>query len=296
MIIGTRGSALALAQTRTVVSQLAVLFPDLEAEVKEIKTVGDRVTDRPLSALGGYGAFTKELDQRIVAGEIDAAVNSLKDMPVDLTPGTELAAVLPRGPVEDILLSKIPLEQLPPGAVVGSSSVRRRSMLLWRRPDLQVRDLRGNVPTRIRKWKEGEYDAIVLAKAGLVRLGIEEGGFALDPAVFTPAVGQGAIAVVCAAGGPSAQILRNLDDWRTHVEVDAERYILRALGGGCSVPIGVWATTEGAQLRVRGSVLASEPSRSVFIDRRVPLDALSDGLTSIADELRPALGGDDSAR
>ena len=148
MIIGTRGSALALAQTRTVVEMLALRCPNTAIEVKEVKTIGDRVTDRPLSSLGGYGAFTKELDQRIVAGEIDAAVNSLKDMPVDLTPGTELAAILPRGPVEDLLLSKMPLEQLPSGAVVGSSSVRRRSMLLRKRPDLEIRDLRGNVPTR----------------------------------------------------------------------------------------------------------------------------------------------------
>ena len=174
MIIGTRGSALALAQTALVVKELERRCPGVELEVREIRTVGDRVTDRPLSSLGGYGAFTKELDQRIVSGEVDIAVNSLKDMPVDLTPGTELAAVLPRAPVEDVLLSKVPLDELPKGAVVGSSSVRRRSLLLWKRPDLEVRDLRGNVPTRIRKWKEGEYDAIVLARAGILRLGITE--------------------------------------------------------------------------------------------------------------------------
>jgi hydroxymethylbilane synthase len=138
MIIGTRGSALALAQTRTVVTQIALRCPDQEVEIKEVKTIGDRVTDRPLASLGGYGAFTKELDQRIIAGEIDAAVNSLKDMPVDLTPGTQLVAVLPRGPVEDVLLSKSPLSELPPGAVVGSSSVRRRSLIKWKRPDLEA--------------------------------------------------------------------------------------------------------------------------------------------------------------
>ncbi len=145
MRIGTRGSELALAQTRTVVTGIAMCCPDMEIEVSEIRTVGDRVTDRPLSTLGGYGAFTKELDQRILDDEIDAAVNSLKDMPVDLTPGTALAAVLPRGPVEDILLSSQPLEKLPSGAVVGSSSVRRSSMIRAKRPDLVVKDLRGNV-------------------------------------------------------------------------------------------------------------------------------------------------------
>ncbi|MBI0584283.1 MAG: hydroxymethylbilane synthase [Methanomassiliicoccus sp.] len=296
MIIGTRGSALALAQTRTVVQQLAMRRPDLGIEVREFKTVGDRVTDRPLASLGGYGAFTKELDQRIVVGEIDAAVNSLKDMPVDLTPGTELAAVLPRGPVEDILLSKVPLEKLPRGAIVGSSSVRRRSMLLWKRPDLDVRDLRGNVPTRIRKWKEGQYDAIILARAGLVRLKIEEEHHVLDPEVFIPAVGQGAIAIVCAAGSEHLSALRQLNDPRTRTEVEAERFILRALGGGCSVPIGVWATMQGQELRVRGSVISSVRSESVFIDRTMPLDRREEGLTEMAEAMRPAAGRCDLAR
>ena len=290
MIIGTRGSALALAQTRMVVKQLASLCPELGVEVREIKTTGDRVTDRPLASLGGYGAFTKELDQRIVDGEIDAAVNSLKDMPVDLTPGTELAAVLQRGPVEDVLLSKVPLEDLPPGAVVGSSSVRRRSILQWKRPDLEVRDLRGNVPTRIRKWKEGEYDAIILAKAGLVRLGIEVQHFVLDPGVFTPAVGQGAIAVVCAAGSKHLRCLHQLDDAKTRVEVDAERCVLRALGGGCSVPIGVWATLDGNELRVRGSVVTEVRSESIFIDRTIPLDRKEEGLKEMAEAMLPAVG------
>ncbi|MDW5562482.1 MAG: hydroxymethylbilane synthase [Methanomassiliicoccus sp.] len=296
MIIGTRGSALALAQTTMVVWELGRCSPEVDIEVREIKTIGDRVTDRPLASLGGYGAFTKELDQRIVSGEIDAAVNSLKDMPVDLTPGTELAAVLPRGPVEDILLSRYPLEDLPKGAVVGSSSVRRRSMLLWKRPDLEVRDLRGNVPTRIRKWKDGEYDAIVLARAGLSRLGIEERGFTLDPEVFIPAVGQGAIAVVCAAGSQHLPILRRLDDERTRTEVEAERFVLRALGGGCSVPIGVWASKQGNALRVRGSVVSEAPPERAFVDRTIPLDNLKEGLTAIAEILGPVVGGCDVGR
>jgi len=296
MIIGTRGSALALAQTRIVSAMLEERCPGMSIEVREVRTMGDRVTDRPLASLGGYGAFTKELDQRILAGEIDAAVNSLKDMPVDLTPGTELAAVLPRGPVEDVLLSNVPLDELPAGAVVGSSSVRRRSILLWRRPDLDVRDLRGNVPTRIRKWKSGEYDAIVLARAGLVRLGIEERYHILDPEVFTPAVGQGAIAIVCAAGSEHLPCLRLLDDRKTRMEVEAERFILRALGGGCSVPIGVWATLQGNALRVRGSVITDRPSDNVFVDRTVPLDSLEEGLTAIAEVMRPAVRGCGLAR
>lgn len=291
MIIGTRGSALALAQTALVVKGLERHCAELKLEVREIKTVGDRVTDRPLASLGGYGAFTKELDQRIVSGEIDIAVNSLKDMPVDLTPGTELAAVLPRAPVEDVLLSKVPLEELPEGAVVGSSSVRRRSLLLWKRPDLKVRDLRGNVPTRIRKWKEGEFDAIVLARAGLFRLGIREQFYVLDPETFTPAAGQGAIAVVCASGSEHLPCLGRLDDHGTRMAVEAERTILRALGGGCSVPIGVWAVLQGDELRVRGSVISEVPAESVFVDRTVPLEGMKEGLAAIAEELRPAVRG-----
>lgn len=296
MIIGTRGSALALAQTALVVKELERRCPGVELEVREIRTVGDRVTDRPLSSLGGYGAFTKELDQRIVSGEVDIAVNSLKDMPVDLTPGTELAAVLPRAPVEDVLLSKVPLDELPKGAVVGSSSVRRRSLLLWKRPDLEVRDLRGNVPTRIRKWKEGEYDAIVLARAGILRLGITERFHVLDPEIFTPAPGQGAIAVVCASGSEHLPCLRRLDDHGTRVAVEAERNVLRALGGGCSVPIGVWAVPQGDGLRVRGSVISERPEDSVFVDRTVPLESMTEGLAAIAEEMRPAVRGCGLAR
>lgn len=296
MIIGTRGSALALAQTRTVVKELEMRCPGIGIEVREIRTTGDRVTDRPLASLGGYGAFTKELDQRIVAGEIDAAVNSLKDMPVDLTPGTELVAVLPRGPVEDVLLSEVPLEELPSGAVVGSSSVRRRSIIQWKRPDLEVRDLRGNVPTRIKKWKEGQYDAIVLAKAGLVRLGIEAQYHVLDPKVFTPAVGQGAIAVVCAAGSRNLHRLHQLDDAKTRAEVEAERSILKALGGGCSVPMGIWATVHGSEMTVRGSVISEVRSESVFIDRTFPVERREKCLLEMAEAMRPAMGGCGLAR
>ncbi len=289
MRIGTRGSELAMAQTRTVVAMLAERCPELDVRVQEVRTVGDRVTDRPLASLGGFGAFTKELDQRIVAGEIDIAVNSLKDMPVDLTPGTVIAAILPRGPVEDVLLSKVPLEELPRGAVVGSSSVRRRSLLARARPDLEIRDLRGNVLTRIRKWKDGEYDAIVLARAGLKRLGIEEPAFTLDPAIFVPAVGQGAIAIVCAEGSEHIAQLRRLDDARTRIEVEAERHIMRRLGGGCSVPIGIWAVLGEETLTVRGSVLSSDRARDVSIVRTMPVGERERELDEMAAAMLPAL-------
>lgn len=291
MILGTRGSALALAQTRMVMEMLAARNPDLEVEVREVRTIGDRVTDRPLSTLGGYGAFTKELDQRIVDGEIDVAVNSLKDMPVDLTPGTMMAAVLPRGPVEDMLLSEVPLPELPQGAVVGSSSVRRRSLLEAKRPDLNVRDLRGNVPTRIKKWKDGQYDAIVLARAGLERLGITEKGYVLDPEEFVPAPGQGAIALVCAEDSPYLLDLQALNHERTRAEVEAERYILKSLGGGCSVPIGVWASMLGSEIRIVGTVTGGAHVKGVHIDQNVSLSDMGTELDKIADLLRPAVRG-----
>ena len=283
MIIGTRGSELARVQTGMVVSMLKERRPDLDVDVRTVTTTGDVVRDRPLGALGGFGAFTKELDRLIVDGDIDAAVNSLKDMPVDLTEGIELAAVLPRAPVEDVLLSPVPLEQLPPGAVVGTSSVRRRMQLLARRPDLDIRDLRGNVPTRIRKWKGGEYDAIVAARAGLVRLGLDEEYHILPPEVFVPSPGQGAIAVVCRAGSPHLPILRELDDARTRREVEAERRVLKGLGGGCSVPIGVWARVVDGSMVVK-AVVSSE-NGEVRAERTLNPDACEEGLDELVEEL-----------
>jgi hydroxymethylbilane synthase len=283
MIIGTRGSDLARVQTNIVVSMVKERRPDLEVEVRMVSTIGDVVTDRPLGSLGGFGAFTKELDRLIVDGEIDVAVNSLKDMPVDLTEGTALAAMLPRAPVEDVLLSAVPLEQLPSGAIVGTSSVRRKMQLLSRRPDLDIRDLRGNVPTRIRKWKEGQYDAIVAARAGLVRLGLNEAYHILAPEVFVPSPGQGAIAVVCRAGSPYLGVLKELDDESTRREVDAERRVLKGLGGGCSLPIGVWARTEGSKMIVKAVV--NTEKGEIRAERTLPSSAYGEGLDDLIDEL-----------
>ena len=151
MILGTRGSRLALAQSNMVLKRMTEMFPNEMVELKIVSTVGDRVHDQPLAALGGFGAFVKELDNKILSGEIDIAVNSLKDMPVEPTEGTEIAAILPRGPVEDVLVSDMPLEAVMPGSVIGTSSVRRKCLLLNLRPDLVVKDLRGNVPTRVSK-------------------------------------------------------------------------------------------------------------------------------------------------
>jgi hydroxymethylbilane synthase len=260
-------------------------YPEEAVELKIISTVGDRVHDQPLASLGGFGAFVKELDTKILSGEIDVAVNSLKDMPVVPTEGTEIAAILARGPVEDVLVSDRSLDEMRPGTVIGTSSVRRRCMLLNLRPDLVVKDLRGNVPTRVGKMKDGSYDGIIIARAGVERLNIDCPMYVLDPEQFIPAVGQGAIAIVCRAGSPYAKMLAVFDDPDTRICVEAERYVMSALGGGCSVPIGIWATKEGSKLKLRAVVLNDEGIESFRLVRSIAIDNLKEGLDALANEL-----------
>lgn len=280
MIIGTRSSSLAMAQTNTVISLLA----GEDIEVKKISTSGDRITDKPLRSFG-LGAFVRELDAMIVSGEIDLAVNSLKDMPSEDAEGTILVAVLPRGPIEDVLLSDVPLEELPQGAVVGTSSVRRAAILHHIRPDIEIKDLRGNVHTRLDKWKRGEYDAIILARAGLERLHLQEKYHILDPNVFVPAAGQGAIAVVCAKNSPYRERLTHLNDEATRKDVDVERKILCELGSGCSIPVGIHATEEGSFV----TAVAVSEERIVRISQRVNSE---NDIKSIAAELRRGIDGE----
>jgi hydroxymethylbilane synthase len=254
--IGTRGSALALWQAEHVRSRLGAL--GYEAALEVIVTTGDRIQDRRLEVVGGKGAFLKEIEEAMLAGHVDLAVHSLKDVPVRLPDGLQLAATLERADARDALLSRASgsLAALPPGARVGTTSLRRRAALRDVRPDLQVEDLRGNVDTRIRRLHEGRYDAIVLALAGLTRLGrAAEVSEALDPAVFVPAPGQGAIVLECREG--------DRDTWtaaaRLHHEptaraVSAERTFLGALGGGCNVPLGAHATAAGGRLRLHAFV------------------------------------------
>jgi hydroxymethylbilane synthase len=285
MILGTRGSRLALAQSNMVVKSMTEKFPDEMVELKIVSTVGDRVHDQPLASLGGFGAFVKELDNKILSGEIDVAVNSLKDMPVVPTEGTMIAAILPRGPVEDVLVSDTSLDVMRPGAVIGTSSVRRRCLLLNLRPDLVVKDLRGNVPTRVGKMKDRAYDGIILARAGIERLNIDCTMYVLDPEQFVPAVGQGAIAIVCKVGSPYANMLAAFDDGDTRVCVEAERHVMKALGGGCSVPIGIWATMAKNGLRMRAIVLDESGTTSFRLDRLLDLRKLNEDLDVFGKEL-----------
>lgn len=292
MIVGTRGSRLALAQTSIFVDAFSKKFPDVDIEIRKIVTTGDRIRDRPLSAIGGFGAFVKELDRQILDGKIDVAVNSLKDMPVKLTEGTCLAAVLPRGPVEDVVIPPVPLEKLPPGSIVGTSSVRRKALLMNKRDDLIIKDMRGNVTTRLRKLDLGEYDAIVMARVGLERIGFDGHFLPLDPEEFIPAVGQGAIAVVCRKGSEYEKMLKSIEDPPTRMEVDAERFILGALGGGCSVPIGLWAKVDGKRMRVRGIVLTESGKQLAKIDRSFDLEMIPQPLDEIVSELKKGMEGD----
>lgn len=242
--VGTRASQLALTQTGWVADRLRARTAAVE--VVPVSTRGDRRQDAPIQRLGGDGVFVRELEQALLDGRIDVAVHSLKDMPTAVTPGLEVAAVPVRALPFDVLVTADragSLEALPAGAVVGTSSVRRVAQVLAARPDLVVRPLRGNVDTRLRRLDAGDYDALVLAGAGLERLGLAARiTEVLRPPLFWPAVGQGALAVQIRTADPRArEAVATLDDPATHLAVRAERSCLAALAGGCLAPIGAWA-------------------------------------------------------
>lgn len=271
--IGTRGSDLALVQAANVERVLSLAFPDLRISRNVIRTTGDRRTDVALADVAkaegtDKGIFTKELEEALRAGEIDIAVHSLKDVPTVIDPDFEIAGVLTRAPVRDVLVSRQPggLEMLAAGSVVGTSSVRRARQLEWLRPDLKVVDLRGNVPTRLKKLSDGVCDAILLAEAGLVRLGHRMSrpsvvfGTALHFApleehVFFPAAGQGAIGLEIRAGDQAAAALvAGILDVATFTRVRAEREFLRLLEGGCSTPVGVCTSLDTKILKMDARV------------------------------------------
>ncbi len=268
--IGSRGSALARWQAEHVQALLAARGH--ECRIQLITTTGDRVQDRRLESVGGKGAFLKEIEEAMLAGEVDLAVHSLKDVPTALPEGLRLCAVLERADPRDALVSAagVPFADLPAGSVVGTSSLRRQCQVRALRPDLDVADLRGNVDTRLQKLREGKCHAIVLALAGLTRLGrADEATEALDPDTFVPAPGQGAIALECRSGDATvAAVVAPLHHARTAGEVDAERSLLQMLGGGCNVPLGAYATTVGAELRLIALVGRADGSSLVRGERR----------------------------
>ena len=285
LVIGTRGSKLALWQAEHIAERLRQEHAGLEVELKRIVTTGDKVLDVPLAKIGGKGLFTKELEVEMLSGQIDLAVHSLKDMPTELPEGLCLAAITERADAGDALVSRdyASLEALPLGATLGTSSLRRKAQLLRLRPDLKMVDLRGNLDTRLKKVQTGELDAIVLAAAGLKRLGWEqEIAEILKPEICLPAVGQGCLAVEARADDAEVlSLLAFLNHKPSRVAAEAERAFLREVEGGCQVPVGVYAQEEQGQLTVTAVILT--------LDGKECLKAQKSGCNEDAAELGVAL-------
>jgi len=260
IVIGSRGSQLALWQARHVAARLEELGERTRIEI--IKTTGDKITDVPLAQVGGKGLFTKEIEEALLAGAIDLAVHSLKDVPAELPAGLTLAAFPEREDPRDALVGRT-LAKLRPGEKVGTSSLRRAAQLHALQRGLTIETLRGNVDTRLRKLDEGQHDAIVLAAAGLRRLGWENRiTELLDPSVMCPAPGQGALAIET-RDGAAQQVARKLDHAETRAAVTAERALLAILEGGCQVPIGAYAHLEGSSIHLRAIVASPDGQRVV---------------------------------
>lgn len=264
LTIGTRQSLLALWQSNHIAALLRKQYPDCQVELKKIVTKGDRILDVPLAQIGGKGLFTKEIETELLEGTVDLAVHSLKDMPTVLPEGLCLTAITERANVGDAFVSNkyASFQELPQGAVLGTSSLRRKAQLLAARPDLKIVDLRGNVDTRLRKLDEGHMDAIILAAAGLERLGYQDRIRQVIPAeVCIPAVGQGALAIECRSEDPEVRaMLEFLNHLPTRQATDAERAFLGLIEGGCQVPIGVYAKVEAEEIKIEGIIAALDGS------------------------------------
>ena len=260
LTIGSRGSQLALWQARWIKARLEERGEACRIDI--IRTTGDKITDVPLAQVGSKGLFTKEIEEALLRGDVDLAVHSMKDLPTELPEGLTIAAVPAREDPRDALIGK-KLSELAAGSKVGTSSLRRAAQLRALRPDLRVESLRGNLDTRLRKLDEGRYDAIVLAAAGLKRMGWENRiAEVLSTDYMCPAVGQGALAIETRAGhGDAERICRALDHAETRLAVAAERALLAALGGGCQVPIGAYAQVDGDEVRLTAVVCTPDGDR-----------------------------------
>lgn len=290
--IGTRGSRLARWQAEWVAGRLQALHPGLAVELVEIRTRGDRDRNTPLAAIGGLGLFTKEIQRALLDGSVEVAVHSLKDLPTGGPEGLILGAVPPREDMADALIAPIhrTLDALPAGARVGTGSLRRRAQLLFARPDLEVVGIRGNVETRLDQALRGTLDAVVLAEAGLRRLGLDSHVTdRLGPPRFLPAVGQGALGIECRALDASTRArLAPLDDPETHRAVVAERRALAELEGGCMIPLAAWGRTtdDGRTLTLDAAVFDPDGRERIFISLVGPPDD-PDGLgLQVAEALR----------
>ena len=268
--IGTRRSKLSRWQANHIAELIRRHYAEVRIEIRAYRTLSDLNTEAPLRAISGAGLFTDALEKALQAREIDCAVHSLKDVPVDMAAGLALAAVPERGDHRDVLISRdgATLAELPDDARIGTGSLRRRAQLLALRPDLQMRHIRGNVPTRLDKLfaADGQFDAIVLAAAGLNRLGLADHiSEIFDERQMLTAAGQGALAIQCRAEGDDLVFFWPLADWRTTHATAAERAFLHALEAGCSLPVAAYAYIDGGQLRLQGRVIALNGSRQVDV-------------------------------
>lgn len=267
IIVGSRSSDLAITQTKLVIKKLADKFPDYSFKLKEISTKGDRILDRPLKEIGGKGLFIKEIEVALFNGEIDFAVHSLKDMPADLPKGLEILAIPKRANPLDVLISKddLSLDELPQGAKIGTGSLRRRSQLLNYRADLEVIPIRGNINTRLKKLAEQDLAGIILAAAGLERMGWEDKvSQYLEANISIPAAGQGALAIETRADDKKIKkLVKAINHQATVDRIKAERSFLEYLDGDCKVPIGAYAEVENEELRIMGMVGSLDGSRLI---------------------------------
>lgn len=297
LTVGTRGSRLALAQTNRTLSQIKDKHPNVEFELKIIHTTGDKDHSKPLFSIDSKGIFEKEIDQQVVAGEVDFAVHSLKDVPiVEQQAGTVLAAIPKRDSRCDVFISKnrIPLLQLPPGSVIGTGSLRRLAQIKHLRPDLGVNPIRGNIDTRINKVINGDLAGIVLAEAGLERMHLTEvmtERLPLDQ--FPSAAGQGAIAVVAKEDNDQIiNLLRSIEDEASRAEITAERSLVLKLEGGCRVPIGAVAVASGDKLTLTGTVYSLEGQKKITAQATGALSQAAELGAKVGAELI-ALGAED---
>ncbi len=302
IVIGSRGSELALRQSELIANGLRALEPGARIDIQVIQTSGDKITDVPLAQIGGKGLFTKEIEEALLAGEIDLAVHSMKDLPTELPDGLCIGAIPKRESPCDVLVSagKLRLEQLPPGARVGTSSLRRTAQLRAFRSDLKILPLRGNVTTRLRKVSENSVDAAILAAAGLMRLGLSDRISQEIPVMLMlPAPAQGALAIE--ARGDDARILRllaALDDPETRSAVTAERTFLAAMEGGCQVPLGALASRTGESIVLDACVCsldgaqvlrcrtASRPDRPEEAGHQAAVELRNQGADALLESLR----------
>ncbi len=290
-IVGTRGSKLALKQTEIVVGKLGRLYPDHAFDIRIIKTTGDSVWDTPLYLIGQKGLFIKEIEDALSRGEIDLAVHSMKDLPTELIGGCAISAVLTREDPSDTFLSHkhLRLIDVPHGGRVGTSSMRRKAQLLAFRKDLEIVPLRGNVDTRVRKLTEQDLDGIILARAGVIRMGLQSHiKEILDVKVMVPPGGQGAIGIETRAGDDAAALVRPLNDRVTAREVQLERMFQTSIGGGCSVPLGVNARIAAGGVTIH-AVFGTEDGRIVFKrTAAAPEDQAEDLVKELVADLKQA--------